>query len=127
LAELGDSVVLNGSITSPARVKPVPDASRGASESTAWMMEPNAFLGTDLEEQLRSRSIDELVVAGMMTSMCVDATVRAAADLGFAVTVVGDGCAAPNLAYDGVEVAGEQVLAALADGYATVVKAQTLS
>jgi hypothetical protein len=45
----------------------------------------------------------------------------------FAVTVVGDGCAAPNLAYDGVEVAGEQVLAALADGYATVVKAQTLS
>ena len=58
----------------------------------------------------------------MMTSMCVDATVRAAVDLGFEVTVVGDGCAAPNLEHDGVAVPGEQVhaafLAALADGYA---------
>jgi nicotinamidase-related amidase len=93
--------------------------------------EPNAFLGTDLEQRLRSQSIDELVVAGMMTSMCVDATVRAASDLGFEVTVVGDGCAAPNLAYDGVEVRGEQVhaafLAALADGYATVVKSDSLT
>jgi nicotinamidase-related amidase len=93
--------------------------------------EPNAFLGTDLEERLRTLAIDELVVAGMMTSMCVDATVRAAADLGFAVTVVGDGCAAPDLAHDGVAVPGAQVhaafLAALADGYATVVKAETLT
>jgi nicotinamidase-related amidase len=92
---------------------------------------PNAFLGTDLEQRLRAQSIDELVVAGMMTSMCVDATVRAAVDLGFQVTVVGDGCAAPNLAHDGIAVAGEQVhaafLAALADGYAQVVNARTLA
>ena len=45
--------------------------------------EPNGFLGTPLEEQLRDRGVDELVVAGMMSSMCVDATVRAGADLGF--------------------------------------------
>ncbi|HWF50891.1 MAG TPA: cysteine hydrolase family protein [Solirubrobacteraceae bacterium] len=93
--------------------------------------EPNAFLGTDLEERLRAESIDELVVVGMQTSMCVDATVRAAVDLGFGVTVVGDGCSAPDLAYDGVDVPGEQVhaafLAALADGYATVVKADALT
>src|SRR5215472_16815449 len=44
---------------------------------------PNAFLGTDLEQLLRSGGIDRLVVGGMMTSMCVDATVRAAVDLGF--------------------------------------------
>jgi nicotinamidase-related amidase len=60
---------------------------------------PNAFVGTDLEQRLRSYGIDQLVVAGMMTSMCVDATVRAAVDLGFAVTVVGDACAAPDLEY----------------------------
>jgi nicotinamidase-related amidase len=93
--------------------------------------QPNAFLGTDLEERLRGGSIDELVVAGMMTSMCVDATVRAAVDLGLVVTVVGDACAAPALAYDGVAVPGEHVhaafLAALADGYADVVKAQSLA
>lgn len=92
---------------------------------------PNAFLGTDLEQRLRTGGIDDLVVAGMMTSMCVDATVRAASDLGFPVTVVGDACAAPNLRHGEVSVAGEQVhaafLAALADGYATVVGAADLA
>ena len=34
---------------------------------------PNSFVGTGLEDELRSRGIDELVVAGMMSSMCVDA------------------------------------------------------
>jgi nicotinamidase-related amidase len=66
----------------------------------------------------------------MMTSMCVDATVRAAVDLGFAVTVVGDACAAPDLEYAGVNVPGELVhaafIAALADGYAAVIRADTL-
>jgi nicotinamidase-related amidase len=88
---------------------------------------PNAFRGTNLEQQLRTRRIDSLVVAGMMTSMCVDATVRAAADLGFAVTVVGDACAAPDLEYAGKAISGDVVhaafIAALSDGYADVVQA----
>jgi nicotinamidase-related amidase len=92
---------------------------------------PNAFIGTDLEQRLRNDGIDQLVVAGMMTSMCVDATVRAAADLGFGVTVLGDACAAPELSHGGVTVAGEHVhaafLAALADGYASVVETNELS
>ena len=58
---------------------------------------PNAFLRKPLERELRERDIDALVVCGMMTSMCVDATVRAAADLGFTVTVIHDACAAPAL------------------------------
>ena len=91
---------------------------------------PNAFIGTDLEQRLRGDGIDQLVVAGMMTSMCVDATVRAAVDLGFGVTVVGDACAAPDLEHAGVRVPGDQVhaafLAALADGYAEVVEAESL-
>jgi nicotinamidase-related amidase len=89
--------------------------------------EPNGFLGTDLEAELRERGIDHLVVAGMMTSMCVDATVRAASDLGFTVTVAHDACAAPDLEFGGVTVPGASVhaafLAALADSYATVVTA----
>jgi nicotinamidase-related amidase len=91
---------------------------------------PNAFVGTGLEQRLRDGGIDQLVVAGMMTSMCVDATVRAAVDLGFSVTVVGDACAAPDLEHAGVRVPGEQVhaafLAALAEGYADVVEARAL-
>jgi len=63
---------------------------------------PNAFLRTPLERDLRARGVDAVVVCGMMTSMCVDATVRAAADLGFDVTVVHDACAAPGLAFGGV-------------------------
>jgi nicotinamidase-related amidase len=93
--------------------------------------EPNGFLGTALAETLRAHGIGELVVAGMMSSMCVDATVRAAADAGFAVTVVHDACAAPDLEFGGTAVPGEAVhaafMAALADGYASMVDADTLA
>lgn len=88
---------------------------------------PNSFLDTPLEDELRRRGNDGLVVAGMMSSMCVDATVRAAADLGFSPTVVHDACAAPDLEFGGVEVPGGAVhaafMAALADGYAEVTSA----
>jgi nicotinamidase-related amidase len=91
---------------------------------------PNAFIDTSLEEELREGDPDELVVAGMMSSMCVDATVRAAADLGFSPTVVHDACAAPDLEFDGVQVPGAAVhvafMAALADGYARVTSAAEL-
>jgi nicotinamidase-related amidase len=87
--------------------------------------EANSFLGTNLEEHLRGAGIDELVVAGMMSSMCVDATVRAGADLGFGMSVVHDGCAAPDLEFGGTAVPGASVhaafMAALGSGYATLV------
>jgi nicotinamidase-related amidase len=85
---------------------------------------PNAFLGTDLESRLRGGGIDELVVAGMMSSMCVDATVRAAADFGFGVTVLHDACAAPDLEFNGTKVDGATVhatfMAALDGNYAAL-------
>ncbi|GIL37278.1 cysteine hydrolase family protein [Phycicoccus sp. DTK01] len=91
---------------------------------------PNAFRDTDLRAKLASLGVDALVVAGMMTSLCVDATVRAAADLGFDVTVVADACAAPDLEFGGRTVAAADVhaafLAALADSYATVTTAAEL-
>jgi nicotinamidase-related amidase len=91
---------------------------------------PNGFVGTTLEEQLRNGGIDDLVVAGMMSSMCVDATVRAAVDLGFSATVVHDACAAPDLEFNGQAVPGATVhaafMAALGDGYAKVVSGDEL-
>jgi nicotinamidase-related amidase len=90
--------------------------------------EPNGFLGTNLEDKLRAEGIDQLVVAGMMSSMCVDATVRAGADLGFGMTVIHDGCAAPNLEFGGTTVSGPSVhaafMAALGSGYATLVSSE---
>ena len=93
---------------------------------------PNSFRDTGLESYLRNRKrrVDTLVVCGMMTSMCVDATVRAAADLGFGTNVAHDACAAPSLTFDGREVAAADVhaafLAALAGGYARVAAAAEL-
>jgi nicotinamidase-related amidase len=91
---------------------------------------PNGFLGTRLADELRAQGVDTLVVAGMMSSMCVDATVRAAVDQGLTATVVHDACAAPNLEFGDTTIPGATVhgafMAALADGYATVVDADTL-
>lgn len=92
---------------------------------------PNAFLGTGLEALVRAADPDELVVAGMMSSMCVDATVRAASDLGFSVTVAHDACAAPDLSFGGAVLPGAQVhaafMAALGDAYARVTDADAIA
>jgi nicotinamidase-related amidase len=91
---------------------------------------PNSFRETELEEELRARKVDSLVVCGMMTSMCVDATVRAAVDLGFETTVVHDACATCDLQFDGRSVSAAEVhsafLAALGDGYATIVSSDEM-
>lgn len=105
-----------------------------AAEPVVSKAYPNAFRATPLAqllgERLDDQAGDELIVAGMMTSMCVDATVRAAADLGYSITVVADACAAPDLEYAGRTVVAADVhaafLAALADGYATVTTASQL-
>lgn len=91
---------------------------------------PNSFLHTDLEQRLRDLAVEQVVVVGMMTSMCVDATTRAGADLGFQMTLVPDACAAPSLEYDGRQVAAPDVhasfVAALGQFYATVTPAAEL-
>ncbi|MFV5688755.1 cysteine hydrolase family protein [Flavobacterium sp. ZT3R25] len=68
---------------------------------------PNSFRDTGLLEYLKSQNVTELVFVGMMTQMCIDATVRAAKDLEFKCTVIGDACATRDL-----EVNGKQVKAA---------------
>jgi nicotinamidase-related amidase len=104
-----------------------PDVAPADGEPVLEKAEPNGFLGTTLQDDLRAAGVDELVVAGMMSSMCVDATVRAGADLGFAMTVVHDACAAPDLTFGEKTVDGATVhaafMAALADGYGTVISA----
>lgn len=97
-------------------------------ETVVQKAHPNAFRGTPLDDRLQASGVDELVVVGMMTSMCVDATVRAAADLGYSVTVAHDACAAPDLEFEGTTVPAPAVhaafLAALGESYATVVAAE---
>ncbi|KFF59465.1 hypothetical protein JF66_11090 [Cryobacterium sp. MLB-32] len=96
-----------------------------ASETVITKGSPNSYLGTNLQAVLQDNDIDDLVVVGMMTSMCVDATVRAALDTGRRVTVVENGCAAPDLEFGGETIGGRQVhlafAGALRDAGATVV------
>ena len=92
---------------------------------------PNAFRATPLEQVLRDAGVERLVVAGMMTHMCVDTSVRAAADLGFACTVAHDACATRSLAFGGREVDAASVqaafMAALHGAFASVVTAEEAS
>jgi nicotinamidase-related amidase len=86
---------------------------------------PNSFRGTDLQKQLEGLGVKDLVVAGMMTHMCVDATVRHAADLGYKITLLADACATRAQKFAGETVPARQVhaafLAALNGFYARVV------
>ncbi len=60
---------------------------------------PNAFRETHLLELLQKWDIERIIVTGMMTHMCVDATARAAVDLGFELIVAEDACATRALTY----------------------------
>jgi len=91
---------------------------------------PNSFRATDLKEQLERAGVKELVVAGMMTHMCVDASVRQASDYGFGVALLADACATRTQKYGGETVPARQVhaafLAALNGAYAKVAPAEEI-
>lgn len=84
----------------------------------------NAFRDTDLKKQLDAFDVQDIVVLGAMSHMCIDAIVRAAADMGYPVTVLHDACATLDLTFNGVNVPAAQVhaamMAAFEFGYGTV-------
>jgi nicotinamidase-related amidase len=73
--------------------------------------------------------VDRVVICGMMTHMCVDATARAASDLGFEVIVAEDACATRDLKYGDTTIPAEHVhkafLAAL-KSYGKVTKSEEI-
>ncbi len=58
---------------------------------------PSSFVNTDLDKFLKETGREELVVAGFMTHMCINATTRSAFDLGYRPTVVAAACATRDL------------------------------
>ena len=52
-----------------------------------------AFIGTDLDLRLRRLGVEQVVLFGLVTDMCVSTTARVAANLGYRTVVVGDACA----------------------------------
>ncbi len=103
-----------------ARVAPLHD------EPVVVKNYPNSFVNTDLDDDLKSLGVSNLVLAGFMTHMCVNSTARGAFNLGYAPTVVAGATATRALPGPGgvpVPAVAMQAasLAALADLFAVVV------
>jgi nicotinamidase-related amidase len=91
---------------------------------------PNSFKDTGLLNHLIKNQINHLVIGGMMTHLCIDATVRAAYDLGFSCTVIHDACATKNLEFNNTVIPAQSVhhafLAALQPTYGNVLSVREL-
>jgi nicotinamidase-related amidase len=85
---------------------------------------PNSFKDTQLLNHLIKHQINHLVICGMITHLAIDATVRAAHDLGFSVTVLEDACAAQDLTFNQHTISAQDAhnafMAALQSSYAAV-------
>jgi len=73
---------------------------------------PSAFRDTELDNILKTRGINELIIVGAMTHMCIDTSTRAAFDLGYSCQVVSDACATRDLEWNGTVVKSTDVQAA---------------
>ena len=87
---------------------------------------PNAFIATPLEAQLKALGIENVVLAGFMTHMCINSTARGAFNLGFKPTVVASACATRSLVGANgktidAQVMHDSALAAVRDLFAVVV------
>ena len=98
-----------------------------ANEKVITKNYPNSFRDTKLLEYLHENNITNLVFAGMMTDVCIDATVRASMDNGFTNTLITDAVATRDRELNGKVVPASQIntaflagLNALGGLYATV-------
>lgn len=86
---------------------------------------PNSFHQTSLLNELQCSGVEQLVICGAMSHMCIDATTRAASDFGFNCIVAHDACATRTLEFEGRSIPAYDVhgsfMAALGAAYAKVV------
>ena len=91
---------------------------------------PNCFRDTSLQDQLQGLSVEEIIICGAMSHMCIDTTVRAAFDLGFRCFVVSDACATRNMEFGGITIEASQVhaafMAALSVPFAQIIEVNKL-
>lgn len=84
---------------------------------------PNSFVGTGLDQILQQLSVNQLVITGMMTHMCIDSTTRAATELGYQPILIADATATRDLHFSDQSTPAREVqtafLAALSN-FATI-------
>ena len=96
------------------------------SEAVVVKNYPNSFWHTNLEAQLKALGIENVVLAGFMTHVCINSTARGAFNLGFKPTVVASACATRSLVGANgktidAQVMHDSALAAVRDLFAVVV------
>ena len=103
-------------------VKPLP------TEKVVVKHFPNSFRETELLDCLKKSEVEQLIICGMMTHMCVDTTVRAAKDLGFDIILICDACATLDLHIQDYTIKSKDVqnafLAALNSIFAKVINTE---
>jgi nicotinamidase-related amidase len=103
----------------------VPTMAPAPGETVITKHYPNSFRETGLADLLSSAGVDQVTVIGAMSHMCIDATARAASDLGYKTTIVEDACATRDLQFKDKLVPADEVhaayMSALAFGYGEVV------
>jgi nicotinamidase-related amidase len=91
---------------------------------------PNSFRNTNLQEKLQSKEINNLIICGAMTHMCVDTTVRAGFDLGYNIELIHDACATKDLIFQDEVIKANEVhhtfLASLDGTFCTVKSTQEI-
>ena len=95
-------------------------------EKVITKSEANSFNGTELGEYLSSKNITHIIVTGMQTHMCVEATTRAAYDMGYKCIVPEETATTRDLNYNNHTIKSKDVhystLSTLENSYAKVVK-----
>jgi nicotinamidase-related amidase len=91
----------------------------------------SAFIGTNLEQQLRQADCTTVVIVGLTTNHCVSTTARMAGNLGFTTYVLSDATATfDRTGPDGTHYTAEQIhavsLANLHQEFATITDTATL-
>jgi nicotinamidase-related amidase len=86
---------------------------------------PNAFIQTDLDQLLKSMGIQNIVLAGFMTHMCINSTAHGGFNLGYSPTVVASATATrPLLSANGKVLTAQEVfdgaIASTRDLYAAI-------
>lgn len=71
----------------------IPELSPQSKDVVITKTRYDPFVGTRLEQELIARGVGRIVVAGLLTNVCVEATVRGAYDRGVRAIVLRDGVA----------------------------------
>jgi nicotinamidase-related amidase len=102
-----------------------PSVAPKADEVIIIQHRPNSFLATTLHHDLQEAGITHLTLICAMTQMCIDATARAARDMGYDVTLIADACRAKATEFGAIKLTSSQVqtayLSALGMSYATII------